>query len=140
VSTNPQTADFPEAKQFLKSRNRNLCKNAPTEGATTGENEDLTRHFVTSWSLEAKSDQAMAQMIRAHWCCESRHWQRDACWQEDKCLIRNANAACALALIRTSLQSLVHWVGRQSLPNIFEDVAHDLSLGLSWMKNRHLGR
>ena len=140
MRTDPQTADFPEAKQFLKSRNRTVFKNASAEKVQTQENEDLTRHFVASWTMESKSEQAMAQMIRAHWCCESRHWQRDACWQEDKCLIRNAKAACALALIRASLQSLVRWVGRESLPAIFEDVAHDLSLGLCWLKNPHLGR
>lgn len=138
MSTDPQAADFPEARQFLKSRNRTHRKNAPAEASAPG-TEDLTRHFVTSWSMDSQSDQAMAQMIQAHWCCESRHWQRDACWQEDKCRIRNANAACALALIRTALQSLIHWAGRHSLPSVFEDVAHDLSLGLAWLKNRHLG-
>jgi len=138
VKTDPQSADFPEAKQFLKSRNRTRFKNAPADGAGAEANEDLTRHFVTSWSMESQSAQAMAQIIRAHWCCESKHWQRDACWQEDKCRIRNANAACALALIRTALQSLIHWAGRHSLPTVFEDVAHDLTLGLAWLKNRHL--
>jgi hypothetical protein len=139
VKTDPQSADFPEAKQFLKSRNRTTFKNAPAQAQATGP-EELQRHFVSSWDFQAKSDQAMAQMIQAHWCCESRHWQRDACWREDQCLLRNANAACALALLRTSLQSLVCWVGRQSLPSVFEDVAHDLSLGLGWLKNRQLGR
>ena len=139
MRTDPQTADFPEAKQFLKSRNQTTFKNAPAEASADGK-ENLTRHFVASWSYEAKSDQAMARMIQAHWCCESRHWQRDVCWQEDKCLIRNPNTACALALIRTSLQSLVRWAGRDSLPSVFEDVAHHLSLGLGWLKNRHLGR
>lgn len=100
--------------------------------------EELTRHFISSWSAEAKSPQAMAEMIQAHWCCESRHWQRDACWREDHCLLRNSNAACALALIRTSLQTLVRHAAGSSLPSVFEDVAHDLSLGLRWLKSRHL--
>jgi predicted transposase YbfD/YdcC len=139
VSTDPQASDFPEAKQFLKSRNRTTSKKKNVEPAVPGQ-EELTRHFISSWSFDSKTDQAMAQMIQAHWCCESRHWQRDACWREDKCLIRNANAACALALIRTSLQSLVRWAGRQSLPSVFEDVGHDLSLGLGWLKSRHLAR
>ncbi|HEV8492145.1 MAG TPA: hypothetical protein VGR76_07730 [Candidatus Angelobacter sp.] len=137
MRTDPQSADFPEAKQFLKSRNRTTFKKT-TGLQSPAEKEELNRHFVTSWSAEAKSDQAMAQTIRAHWCCESRHWQRDACWREDQCLIRNANAACALALIRTTLQALALRAGRPSLPSVFEDVAHDLSLGLSWLKNPHL--
>jgi len=139
VRTDPQSADFPEAKQFLKSRNRTTCKKTTAPEPPAGK-EELTRHFVSSWSLEAKSDQAMAQMIQAHWSCESRHWQRDACWREDQCLIRNPKAACALALIRTTLQALVVRAGRPSLPSVFEDVAHDLSLGLAWLKNPHLDR
>jgi predicted transposase YbfD/YdcC len=137
VRTDPQSADFPEAKQFLKSRNRTTCKKPTGALARVADPEELQRHFVSSWAFEVKSDQAMAQMIQAHWCCESRHWQRDVCWREDHCLIRNANAACALALIRTTLQSLVRQAGRDCLPSVFEDVAHDLSIGLGWLKNRH---
>lgn len=139
MSTDPQSADFPEAKQFLKSRNRTTMKKRSAEAPPEAE-EKLVRHFVASWELKAKSDQAMAEMIQAHWCCESRHWQRDACWREDKCLLRSPNAACALALLRATLQSLVRWAGRQSLPAVFEDIAHDLSLGLGWLKDRHLDR
>jgi predicted transposase YbfD/YdcC len=125
VRTDPQSADFPEAKQFLKSRNRTASKKTTSQSKPSAQ-EELARHFVSSWDAKQKSGQAMAQIIQAHWCCESRHWQRDACWREDKCLLRNPNAACALALIRTALQSLVRWVGRESLPAVFEDVAHDL--------------
>ena len=137
LSTDPQSADFPEAKQFLKSRNRTTLKKRSAEPAEQAE-EKLLRHFVTSWELKDKSDRAMAEMIQAHWCCESRHWQRDACWREDKCLLRSRNAACALALLRATLQTLVRRVRRESLPAVFEDVAHDLSLGLSWLKSPHL--
>jgi predicted transposase YbfD/YdcC len=137
VRTDPQSADFPEAKQFLKSRNRTASRKTTSPPKPSAQ-EELTRHFVSSWDEKQKSGQAMAEIIRSHWCCESRHWQRDACWREDKCLLRNPNAACALALIRTALQSLVCWAGRESLPAVFEDVAHDLSLGLGWLKSRHL--
>ena len=82
----------------------------------------------------------MAQMIQSRWCCESRYWQRDACWREDKCLLRKANGACALALLRATLQSLVRWVGGPSLPTDFEEVAHDLSLGVGWLKQHKLHR
>ena len=139
MSTDPQSADFPEAKQLLKSLNRTASKKT-TSPPKPAAQEELTRHFVSSWDEKQKSAQAMAEIIRSHWCCESRHWQRDAIWREDKCLLRNSNAACALALIRTALQSLVRWAGRESLPAVFEDVAHDLSLGLGWLKSRHLSR
>lgn len=82
----------------------------------------------------------MAREIQDHWCCESRHWQRDALWREDACLLRNPNAACALALLRTALQTLLRVHRQTSLPVVFENVAHDLSLGLHWLKSRRLGR
>ena len=139
VSTDPQGTDFPAAKQLLKSRNETTYKNSPREQAPPPA-EELTRHFISSWDQSQQRPGSMAQMIQAHWCCESRHWQRDACWQEDRCRLRSPNAACALALIRATLQSLVHWVDRASLPEVFEDVAHDLSLGLGWLKSRQLDR
>ena len=139
VSTDPQSADFPEAKQLLRSRNDTTSKKASKEAGQAAD-EHLTRYFISSWEENQKNPQSMAQLIQSHWCCESRHWQRDACWREDKCLLRNPNGACALALIRATLQSLVRWVGRQSLPTVFEDVAHDLSLGLGWLKQHNLHR
>jgi hypothetical protein len=139
VSTDPQRADFPEAKQLLRSTNDTTYKNQPSgTNQQKPQDEQLTRHFISSWDEQAQSARAMAEMIQSHWCCESRHWQRDACWGEDRCLLRSPNAACALALIRATLQSLVCWAGRQSLPALFEDVAHDLSLGLGWLKSRRL--
>jgi hypothetical protein len=99
---------------------------------------DLTRYFIASHNPKEAGCASMAQKIRSHWCCESRHWQRDALWREDTCLLRQANAACALALIRAGLQTLLCLAGRSSLPAVFEDVAHDLSLGLGWLKSRDL--
>ncbi len=52
------------------------------------------------------------------------------------CLIRDPNAACALALIRTALQALLRRNIKQPLPVIFENVAHNLDLGLIWLKQR----
>jgi predicted transposase YbfD/YdcC len=137
---------FPEAQQFLRSRNITTLKKAtscaaaarPARGLASAKTEpDLTRYFVTSHS-EKVAHSAIAQQIRSHWCCESRHWQRDALWREDSCLLRNANSACALALLRTALQTLLRRVGQTSLAVAFEDVAHDLSLGLGWLMTRQL--
>jgi predicted transposase YbfD/YdcC len=157
VEIDPQNAVFPEAKQLLRSRNQTTSKKEPAaEVKSTGQEppekgeatkakekaepkpEELTRYFISSLDATPTSEAAMAQKIQAHWCCESRHWQRDAVWREDACLLRKANAACALALIRTALQTLLCLAGRKSLPVIFEDVAHDLSLGLDWLKSRRL--
>lgn len=137
VNTDPQTADFPEAKQLLKSRNQTTFRKTPAHPEKP-EPEKLSRHFISSLDAGRAGPERMAKMIQSHWCCESRHWQRDVCWREDKCLIRNPNAACALALLRATLQSVVHWAGRDSLPAVFADVSHDLSLGLGWIKSRKL--
>lgn len=103
----------------------------------SGQTEDASRHFITSWSPTQLRPPQLHRIIRSHWACESRHWQRDACWGEDRCRLRNPNAACALALIRTTLQSLVRWAGRQGLPTVFEDVAANSALGLQWLNQRH---
>ena len=79
----------------------------------------------------------MAAIIRSHWSCETRHWERDTQWREDKCLIRDPNAACALALVRTGLQALLRRTIKEPLPVIFENVADELELGLTWLKQRN---
>jgi predicted transposase YbfD/YdcC len=133
VATDAQATDFPEARQLIKIRNSTTHKKS-------GKTEEATRHFISSIGLKEGVPESMAQSIRWHWSSESAHWQRDACWGEDRCRLRSANAACALALIRTTLQALVHRVGRPSLPCAFEDVADNLALGLGWLKQRHLHR
>lgn len=91
---------------------------------------------MTSLTAAQAGPARLAGMIRGHWTSESRHWQRDACWGEDRCRLRSANAACALALLRTTLQSLVRWAGRERLPEVFEDVSAHLPLGLNWLHRR----
>lgn len=61
------------------------------------------------------------------------HWRRDALWKEDQCRLRTANSACALALLRTTLISLMKWVGCDNFQAAFEDVQSDLALGLHWL-------
>jgi hypothetical protein len=139
VSTDPQSAGFPAARQLLRSRNDTSYKKPPKNPAKAA-GENLTRYFISSWDLPDKDDSSMAQIIRSHWCCESRHWQRDALWREDHCRLRSPNSACALALIRATLQSLVRWTTGRPLPTVFEDVSHDLSLGLGWLQQHNLHR
>jgi hypothetical protein len=72
--------------------------------------------------------------VRGHWSVENpNHWRRDALWKEDQCRLRSPNSACALALLRTTLISLIKRVGRDNFSALFEDVQHDLSLGLHWL-------
>ena len=44
---------------------------------------------------------------------------------------------CALALIRTGLQALLRRHVKEPLPVIFENVADDLDLALTWLKQRN---
>lgn len=131
--TDAQATGFPEARQLIKVRN---C----TTHKKSGKTEEATRHFISSLGLKEAGPERMGRSIRCHWSSESAHWQRDACWGEDRCRLRSANSACALALIRTTLQALVRRVGRRSLPSTFEDVSDNLALGLGWLKQRHLHR
>lgn len=131
MATDAQATDFPEARQLIKVRNGTTHKKS-------GQTEEATRHFISSLGLKEAGPAGMAQSIRWHWSSESAHWQRDACWGEDRCRLRSANAACALALIRTTLQALVRRTSRRSLPAVFEDVSHNLAVGLGWLKQRHL--
>lgn len=94
----------------------------------------IVRHFVSSLGRDQASDARLAGIIRSHWSCEARHWERDTQWREDKCLIRNPTAASALALIRTGLQALLRRNIKQPHPVLFEEVAHHLDLGLNWLK------
>jgi predicted transposase YbfD/YdcC len=125
------------AKKAATSKPETTSKN-PTDPAHLQDKTepDLTRYFISSLNPGKADPGLMAHQIRSHWCCESRHWQRDALWREDTCRLQNPNAACALGLLRASLQTLLRLVGRTSLPGAFEDVAHDLSLGLGWLKSR----
>jgi predicted transposase YbfD/YdcC len=131
VATDSQATDFPEAQQLIKVRN---C----TTHKKSAKTEEATRHFISSIGLKEKGAEPMAQTIRWHWSSESAHWQRDACWGEDRCRLRNGNAACALALIRTTLQALRRRIDRGSLPSVFEAVSDDLALGYRWLKQRDL--
>lgn len=98
--------------------------------------EVLERHFVSSLAKDEANEPRLAETIRAHWSCETRHWERDTQWREDQCLLRNPNPACALALIRTALQALLRRTVKAPLPVIFENVADDLDVGLTWLKKR----
>lgn len=99
---------------------------------------NIIRHFITSLDPAEADPKRLAKAIRGHWGCETQHWRRDVLWREDKCLIKNPNAACALALLRVGLQALLIGVGRRSLPCVFEDASADTALALSWLKERNL--
>jgi predicted transposase YbfD/YdcC len=101
---------------------------------STGKTEKLLRHYITSRERGRVTARELGAQVRGHWTVENpNHWRRDALWGEDRCRIRDANSACALALLRTTLISLIKWNHRNNFVEVFEDVANDLSLGLDWL-------
>ncbi len=119
---------IPEARQLLRAQTKDLSQPQPPpvprrDPAPTPEGgevrpargPDIIRYFVCSLDPAEAHPKRLAEAIRNHWGCETQHWRRDVLWREDKCLIRNPNAACALALLRVGLQSLLVGVGRKSL-------------------------
>ena len=97
----------------------------------------LERYFISSLAKEEASEQRMAAIIRSHWSCETRHWEHDTQWREDKCLFRDPNPACALALIRTGLQTLLTRTVKEPLPVILETSSDDLDVAPTWLKQRN---
>ena len=140
--------------QALKTQGQENSQKPPSQPPLTHEKEpipkgvkveiqpskgdNILRHFISSLGADPADGARLGGIIRSHWSCEVRHWERDTQWKEDACLLRRANAACALALIRTGVQALLRRTVKRPLPVIFEDVAHDLNLGLSWLKQRVL--
>ena len=130
ASVEPDAAPFPHARQTLKVEGTFTLK-------ATGQVQTLRRHDVTSQTEDQTSPTQLAQQIRGHWMVENpNHWRRDALWREDTCRLKDPNSACALALLRTTLISLIKWNRRHNFQEVFEDVAHDLSLGLHWLHKR----
>ena len=101
---------------------------------SSGKTQQLRRHFITSQDPTKATARQLGEQVRRHWSVENpNHWRRDALWKEDQCRLRTPNSGCALALLRTTLISLMKWVGCGNFQAAFEDVQHDLSLGLHWL-------
>jgi len=64
------------------------------------------------------------------------HWRRDALWGEDRCRLRHAGAACALALLRTALLRPVLRSGWGTVPEVFERVSARVSHGLHLLSRK----
>jgi len=97
----------------------------------TGKTSEEDRHYMSSLTRREGTEQRMGEAIRSHWSVENpNHWRRDSCWGEDKCRLRNPNAACAVALLRTTLLLPALRSGRGSLPEVFEQVQADPDFGI----------
>ena len=126
----PDALPFPGARQVFDTRNTTTYKK---EGKTT----QHTRFFVTSLTASQASEARLAALARGQWSVENpNHWRRDALWGEDRCRLRNKNAACALALLRTALLRPVLRCGWGPTKTVFERVAARPSQGLQLLAKR----
>lgn len=124
VAVDPDALPFPAARQVFDTRNTTTFKK---NGTTTHH----TRFFVTSLTPQQANPHHLAALARGQWSVENpNHWRRDALWGEDRCRLRNKNAACALALLRTALLRPVLRSGWGTTRQVFERVAARPSHGL----------
>lgn len=145
--TDAEACDFPEARTLLSARTVDLAaseevpssKLAPESGELTpGKGANILRHFISSLGPEEKSPKSTAEAIRAHWGCETRHWERDQVWCEDECLMRSPNAASALAMLRVATKAVLVGVGEVSVTHAIEKATECAGLAISWIKERDL--
>jgi len=75
------------------------------------------------------------------WGVENKvHWRRDVIGGEDQCRLRDANSACALALLRTALLALVVASGRRSLKEAQEELAYNPNRALHLIRFQRLAQ
>ena len=130
AAVEPDTLPFPGTRQVFDTRNTTTYKK---DGKTT----EHTRSFVTSLTPEEAKDARLGALARGQWSVENpNHWRRDALWGEDRCRLRNKNAACALALLRTTLLRPVLRSGWGATKEVFERVAARPSQGLELLAKR----
>jgi hypothetical protein len=148
VVTDAEACGFPEARTLLSARTVDLAASeedpslkAESESGeiTPGKGANILRHFISSLGPDEKTSKAMAEAIRAHWGCETRHWERDKVWCEDECLLRSPNAACALAMLRVATKAVLVGVGERSVTRAIEKARESGNLAISWIKERDLG-
>jgi hypothetical protein len=130
AAVEPDALPFPGARQVFDTRNTTTFKK---DGKTTHH----TRFFVASLTTEEAGAARAAGLARGQWSVENpNHWRRDALWGEDRCRLRNQNAACALALLRTALLRPVLRCGWGTTKEIFERVAARPRHGLDLLAKR----
>jgi len=130
AAVEPDALPFPGARQVFDTRNTTTFKK---DGKTT----QHTRFFVASRMVEEAGAARLAAWARGQWSVENpNHWRRDALWGEDRCRLRNPNAACVLALLRTALLRPVLRCGWGKTKEVFERVAARPGHGLELLARR----
>ena len=106
-----------------------------------GNKEAGTRDFAVSRRADETTPAQLAKPIRGYWGVENQvHWRRDVIGGEDQCRLRQANSACALALLRTALLAVVVASGRRSLKEAQEEFAHKPNRALHLLRFQRLAQ
>ena len=128
----PQQTGMPAVRQAIAIHATRTVKK-------TGQTSRFQRLFITSLTDREASPQRLSQLIRDHWSIENRnHWRRDACWGEDtRCRLRNPNAACALALLRSALLLPALTTQATGLPDLAERCAASRRYAMNLLIKRH---
>lgn len=126
----PDALPFPGARQVFDTRNTTTFKKS-------GQTTHHTRYFVASLTRAQAGDARLAALARGQWSVENpNHWRRDALWGEDRCRLRNKNAACVLALLRTALLRPILRSGWGATKTVFERVTARPAQGLELLAKR----
>lgn len=128
----PEQTGMPAVRQAVTVHATRTIKRS---GATSA----FQRLFITSLTGQEADARRLGRIIREHWGIENRnHWRRDACWGEDtRCRLRNANAACALALLRSALLLPALTTKAHTLPDIAERCAASRRYAMNLLNKRH---
>ena len=130
AAVEPDALPFPGARQVFDTRNTTTFKK-------DGQTPQHTRFFVASLTAEEAGPVRLAALARGQWSVENpNHWRRDTLWGEDRSRLRNKNAACALARLRTALLRPVLRCGWGTTRQVFERVAARPSHGLDLLTRR----
>ena len=134
MSIEPDAAAYPHVAQLVSLRRNRTHK-------LSGQTKTGTRYFALSLRANETTAEKVARQIRGYWGVENKvHWRRDAIGGEDQCRLRNANSACALALLRTALLALVVASGRRSLKEAQEELAHKPNRALHLIRFQRLAQ
>lgn len=127
----PQQTRMPAVRQAVAVHARRTIKK-------TGETSAFQRLFIASFTPREADAARLGRYIRGHWGVENRnHWRRDACWGEDsRCRLRNANAACALALLRSALLLPALTAHTANLPDLAERCAASRRYAMNLLNQR----
>ena len=132
MNIEPDAAAYPHVAQLVSVQRQQFHK-------ATGENKTGTRYFAVSLRAHETTPAQLAQQIRGYWGVENKvHWRRDVIGGEDQCRLRNANRACALALLRTALLAVGVVSGRRSLKEAQEEFAHKPNRALHLLRFQRL--